>query len=428
MKGVGALVLFFSLGVAAGGSPEPTELLGPTPYKSLADSPLTIPDGGTFRLEDFEDGLFNVPGVRASASVVCSTVPNNPALIDSVDGDDGNPLNGSCPGCDCLYNPQGFAGIRFTFDPLGQAGLPTRAGAVWTDGDGLTGFEAFDEAGRSLGIVGPLALADETFFGTTGEDRFFGVIHEGGVSAIRIWNTVGGVEVDHLQFGWLVSCSDSDADGFGSPGSLACALGEAEDCDDEDPEISPDEVELLDGVDNNCNGARDEGFDDDGDGIPNFNDACNSPTPGVGVGPDGCAVCSPDFDGDGFQVGADCDDGDAAVHPGAPETCNLQDDDCDVLVDEGLDIDADGHTPCSGDCNDADAGVRPGAVDLPGNTVDENCDGSLGPCDPGGPWASHGEYVSCVTHECEALVASGAVTPEVCEALVNQAGRSRERR
>lgn len=46
-----------------------------------------------------------------------------------------------------------------------------------------------------------------------------------------------------------------------------------------------------------------------------------------------------DVDADGFDAavvgGADCDDGDAAVHPDADETCgNLVDDDCDGVTDE----------------------------------------------------------------------------------------------
>jgi hypothetical protein len=42
-----------------------------------------------------------------------------------------------------------------------------------------------------------------------------------------------------------------------------------------------------------------------------------------------------DADGDGVPWCNDCDDGNAAVHPGAPEICNKVDDNCDGVVDEG---------------------------------------------------------------------------------------------
>ena len=54
-----------------------------------------------------------------------------------------------------------------------------------------------------------------------------------------------------------------------------------------------------------------------------------------------------DGDGDGTLRNLDCDDRNPAIEPGAVEVCNLRDDDCDNLVDEGLvcnfaDADADG--------------------------------------------------------------------------------------
>jgi len=42
----------------------------------------------------------------------------------------------------------------------------------------------------------------------------------------------------------------------------------------------------------------------------------------------------PDADGDGFVWCRECNDTDAAVKPGAVETCNLRDDDCDGRVDD----------------------------------------------------------------------------------------------
>ena len=43
-----------------------------------------------------------------------------------------------------------------------------------------------------------------------------------------------------------------------------------------------------------------------------------------------------DFDNDGFDLADDCNDADQTVFPGAEETANLVDDDCDGLVDEDL--------------------------------------------------------------------------------------------
>jgi hypothetical protein len=80
-----------------------------------------------------------------------------------------------------------------------------------------------------------------------------------------------------------------------------------------------------------------------------------------------------DLDGDGVVAEYDCDDTRASVHPGAPEICDGLDNDCDMLRDEGFDLDGDGYTTCGGDCNDAVAAIRPGATEI-FNGVDDNCD------------------------------------------------------
>lgn len=397
---------------------------GPTPYKSFADSPFKSINFEVFYLEDFEDHLLNVPGVTPSAGIVTST-QFAAFLRDSVDGDDGDPTNGSCFGCDSFFFGSGATGIRFTFNSSVLGGLPTHAGIVWTDGVGTTSFEAFDATGASLGVVGPVAIADGSFEGTTGEDHFFGFSHDGGISSIKISNTLGGIEVDHLQYGLATTCTDADEDGFGFPGDPMCRNGAAEDCNDQDPRISPSEPEIYDGRDNNCDGSIDEGLDEDLDGIPDFRDLCLGTPSGFGVAPDGCAVCEIDGDGDGFGATQDCDDGDASVYPGAMEICNSRDDDCDGVIDEGFDKDGDGFKTCQNDCDDSNPRVNPAAVELPGNLVDENCDGSLGTCDPGTAWANHGEFVGCVARECGALVASGALTQGECGSLIGRAAKTR---
>ncbi len=169
--------------------------LGPTPYLSQADSPFAL-GTGTFCLEDFEDGLLDVPNVTGNGSVV-----GPGGLTDSVDGDDGT-IDGSGTNGHSYFSPSGAAGITFMFDPSAPLGLPTNAGMVWTDGgfgDTVT-FEAFDQNGTSLGTTEAPNLGDNSNVGTTAEDRFFGVENAGGISAIKLSNPDGGIEVDHLQF------------------------------------------------------------------------------------------------------------------------------------------------------------------------------------------------------------------------------------
>ncbi|MEK7283249.1 MAG: putative metal-binding motif-containing protein, partial [Acidobacteriota bacterium] len=74
-------------------------------------------------------------------------------------------------------------------------------------------------------------------------------------------------------------------------------------------------AEICNGLDDDCDGATDEGFDVDQDGF---------------------TTCA-----------GDCNDGAAAIHPGAPEVCNGADDNCNLLVDEGFpDSDVDGIVDC----------------------------------------------------------------------------------
>jgi len=75
--------------------------------------------------------------------------------------------------------------------------------------------------------------------------------------------------------------------------------------------------EVCNDLDDDCDGAIDEGCDDDGD------DFCDAGLGYVAV-PSACP-----------RGGNDCDDGNPAANPGAAEICNGVDDDCTLGVDQG---------------------------------------------------------------------------------------------
>ena len=190
--------------------------------------------------------------------------------------------------------------------------------------------------------------------------------------------------------------ADTDGDGYGDPNNAmtACVqpvgyVTDGTDCHDGNPAINPGAAEVCDGVDNNCDGNADEGLtfntyyaDADGDGYgdaSNSTSACSQPT--------------------GYVTdNTDCNDGVAAINPGAAEVCDGIDNNCDGNTDEGLtfttyyaDTDGDGYgdpassiSACSQpagyvtdntDCHDGNPEINPGATEVC-DGEDNNCDGA----------------------------------------------------
>jgi hypothetical protein len=62
--------------------------------------------------------------------------------------------------CDTWFSFSGANGVSFTFDAAVLGTLPNAVGIVWTDGEGVITFEAFDQHGISLGtLVGITPMA-----------------------------------------------------------------------------------------------------------------------------------------------------------------------------------------------------------------------------------------------------------------------------
>jgi PKD repeat protein len=187
---------------------------------------------------------------------------------------------------------------------------------------------------------------------------------------------------------------DNDGDGYGNsivtisactmPNGYAATGG---DCNDGNSAINPAATEVCNGIDDNCNGSTDEGFDLDNDGYTTCDGDCNDNNalayPGAfevcnGVDEDCDNLIDEgyDLDNDGYTVcQGDCNDSNNAIHPGASEICDGVDNNCNSVIDEGFDLDGDGYTTCNGDCNDNNNAVRPGATEVC-NAIDDNCNGT----------------------------------------------------
>lgn len=129
-----------------------------------------------------------------------------------------------------------------------------------------------------------------------------------------------------------------------------------QDCDEQDPSVHPNATEVCNGVDDNCDGLIDNGFDIDGD----LYTSCNG----------------------------DCNDNNRFINPTATEIWNGLDDNCDLAIDNVnlVDADVDGYyvnpqNPANADCNDANAAVNPGAAEVV-NGIDDNCNGVVDCADP----------------------------------------------
>ncbi len=215
-------------------------------------------------------------------------------------------------------------------------------------------------------------------------------------------NDCDGTTDEAGALGCAVYYRDGDDDGAGLTVDFGCYCAAVDDyrasvggdCEDGDARVYPGAVESCNGRDDNCTGGVDE------------------------AGAEGCTLHFRDGDGDGHGLaddsrclcgplppytatrGDDCDDHQPQAFPGATESCDGLDNDCDRLTDEAgavdctphfADGDGDGYgaedtalcgcgpdlqhpVAVGGDCDDTDDAIHPAASEIC-NEQDDNCDG-----------------------------------------------------
>jgi hypothetical protein len=223
-------------------------------------------------------------------------------------------------------------------------------------------------------------------------------------------NDCDGDTNDDGALGCDIFYKDVDGDGFGLTDDTMCmcepwshyAAEEGEDCDDGQPLVNPDAVEVcFDATDNDCDGFTDDetstdatewyrDLDEDGFGdlaVPEW--ACEIP--------------------DGYvALNTDCDDARPTVNPDQRESCfTAFDDNCDGSdndpgdtedlgpiggLEHFIDTDGDGfglsgdsvwscedadlyRTRTTGDCDDDNSGANPGTAETCATEFDDDCDG-----------------------------------------------------
>ncbi len=188
-------------------------------------------------------------------------------------------------------------------------------------------------------------------------------------------------------------CHDNDLDGFTNCDG---------DCDDFDDTIYPGASDLCsDGVDQDCNGAIDDGGCDQS-GYSNLSSPC------------AINVC-------GYDPFC-CNSGWDIICAGEA----IADPICQSCLCGCYDNDLDTYTNCDGDCNDFDSSIYPGAPEICSNNVDEDCNGLIddlaGACDNPGYSDFSGQCGStvcgydpfCCNTEWDLICASEAAAEPLC--------------
>jgi len=315
----------------------------------------TVDDGSctgstTFFVDSDGDGFGST--ITASSGVTNNTdcddndADNYPSNVETCDGQDNN--------CDGLVDDA---------DPN-----VTGQNTYYADSDG----DGFGNAGNSISTCASTPPSGYSVYNTdcddTDADNYPGNVE---ICDGQDNNCDGLVDdADPNVTGQNTYYADSDGDGFGDAGNSISRCASAPpsgysvydtDCDDNDADNYPGNVETCDGQDNNCDGLVDDAdpnvtgqntyyTDSDGDGF-------GSPTNTIQA----CMLPS------GYSTNnLDCNDNIASINPNAMRKCDNVDNDCDGIIDFG----------CQ-DCDDTDLNINMNYNVLAVNRAEQTIDSDV---------------------------------------------------
>ncbi len=350
-----------------------------------ADNPshaCTRPDGYTADSRDCDDTRADVyPGAPEFCDDIDRDCTGDPRdAVDQLDfypdedGDGfGRPLEAGESVVKSCTVPAGLAASSDDCDDTDGSVYPG-AGDSWYDGidsncDGANDYDQ-DGDGHSAVSGGGLDCDDKN-----------PAIHRDAVEVCDngVDNDCDGLadDDDHNEdpvdpTGQLSYFHDQDGDLYGGVEQKFCVdrapagwLLQGGDCDDSRADVVPGATEICDLADNNCNGLID---DNAVDAVQYYADA-------DGDGHGGVVVFACDLRFGLTDTPGDCNDADAATHPGAPEICgDAVRQDCTALSVNDCDSDGFEDMDAGGtDCDDSRADVFPGGTEV--------CDGHDNDCD-----------------------------------------------
>jgi hypothetical protein len=332
-------------------------------------------------------------GFGSGAKAKCLCGPAGDYTVTQA-GDCGDELPGVHPGATETCN-----NLDDDCDGQLDEGSPADCTTYYLDMDG----DGYGNAKDGKCLCAPLG-AYKTAKGGDCNDQNINIFPEGTEFCNGLDDDCDGKVDEDNAVGCTLFLKDADGDGYGANGDSKClckasgkyTVTQGGDCDDGSASVSPQASELCNGLDDDCDGSTDE------EGAT----GCNSyfldgDQDGYGDAALIKCLCKPSGFYSAQKIG-DCDDGNELVNPGAKETCNAADDDCDGEIDDkgaagcttySLDSDKDGYgnsalQQCTcgpkgdysavqtGDCNDGNAQVNPGAAEKC-NNFDDDCDAQV---------------------------------------------------